>query len=62
MKKINYEDIIEPENFNIITSSDGLIIDNEEDWKALVKSLKNVKVDKKLSRFFNKILTEFECD
>ncbi len=56
---IHFENIGEPIDFHIKTNvKDDLIIDSIEDTKALLDDLKNVKVDKVLSKYFTKRLNE----
>ncbi len=48
----NYENILEPENFHILTNyNDDFIIDSKEDAKALLENLKNSKYNEKLAKF-----------
>ncbi len=56
---LRYENIVEPFDFHIKTNiKDDLIIDSVEDTKALLDDLRNVKVDKELSKYFTKCLNE----
>ena len=41
----------EPKNFHIITDPEGLILNTEEDAKALLSELENAKYNKKLAKF-----------
>jgi len=60
IKKTNFEEIQEPEDFYIISDNDDLILTSKEGVELLLDELESVEYDEELANFYSKFYNEID--
>ena len=58
--KIKFEEIVEPEDFYVISDNDDLVLTSKDAVELLLDELESAKYDEKLANFYSKFDNEID--